>query len=237
MRKLNISAISDLHGNLPSPSMFTEGDVLCIAGDIVPLEIQSDNLKCIAWICMKFIPWTDRLPYKKVIVVFGNHDFVGEYVYKTNKDLTSVFLPGSIKGEHKVVFLCDNSYKFMGFTFYGTPWCPDLTNWAFYGDHDHLATMFGKIPQNTDVLITHCPAKIGEAGVVRQGGWNYWSDFGCQELADAIADKNIGWCFCGHVHSGYHGITLSNQTHIVNVSLLDENYKVNYPPFCSVIEK
>ena len=241
MRTLNISATSDLHGNLPDPSVFTPGDVLCIAGDIVPLDIQRDPLRCISWICLKFIPWTDKLPYKKVIVIFGNHDFVGEYLgpqQEVNGDgITSIFMPGSLKGEHKVVFLCDSGYKYMGFTFYGTSWCPDLHNWAFYGDHNTLVDKFNQIPDKTDVLITHCPPRVGYAGMVLQKGWNYGNDFGCQELTDAIKNKHIGWHFCGHVHTGSHGITECEGTKIVNVSLLDENYKVDYPPFSTEITK
>ena len=63
MRKLKLSAISDLHGNLPSPDIFDAGDVLCICGDIVPLDFQRDMIKSIAWFCMKFydIPLRRRL--------------------------------------------------------------------------------------------------------------------------------------------------------------------------------
>lgn len=242
MRKLKLSAISDLHGNLPSPDFFEEGDVLCICGDIVPLDIQGSNIKSIAWFCSEFIPWTDKLPFNKVMVIFGNHDFFGEWLYADGKNdgngIMSLLMPGSIKGKHKVVILCNNSYKYMGVTFYGTSWCPDLHSWAFYGGHNKLEEEYAKIPDNVDIVLSHCPPRVGHAGVVLQSGRNFERNFGCQELADAIQNKQIGWLFCGHIHSGYHGVTdVGNGTNVVNVSMLDENYKKNYPPFTTEIEK
>lgn len=235
MRKIKLSAISDLHGNLPDPSEFEEGDVLCICGDIVPLDLQGNDVKSIAWFCAEFIPWTDKLPFKKVIVIFGNHDFFGERLYGDGKNdgagITSLLLPGNIKGKHKVVVLCDNSYEYMGFTFYGTSWCPALSTWAFYGSHDKLVEKYSKIPQHVDILLTHCPPRVGDAGVVLQNCRNWMKNFGCQELTDEIEIKRPAWVFCGHIHSGYHNITNHDGVNIVNVSMLDENYKKNYPPF------
>lgn len=241
-RKINISAISDLHGNLLDPEVFEPGDVLCICGDIVPLDFQRDLVQSIAWFCHKFVPWTDQLPFKKVLVVFGNHDFFAEEIGPKHNngghELTRMLLPGSIKGQHKIEILCDNVYKYMGFNFYGTSWCPDLMNWAFYGDHDKLVEMYDKIPVGVDVLLSHCPPKFGTVGTVLQRGWSWMRDFGCQELANAIDIKKPHWTFCGHVHSGDHKVTtIDNTINIVNVSALDENYKLNYSPFNTEIEK
>lgn len=242
MRKLKLSAISDLHGNLIDPSLFEGGDVLCICGDIVPLDLQRNLVQSIAWFCMKFVPWTDSLPFEKVLVVFGNHDFFAEEIgpkhLNGGHELTNMLLPGPLKGQHKIEILCDNSYKYMGFTFYGTSWCPDLRNWAFYGGHEKLVEMYNKIPENTDVLLSHCPPRRGNAGVVLQRGWNWMNDFGCLELADAITTKKPSWTFCGHVHSGDHKITtIEDGVNIVNVSVLDEDYKKSYLPFSVEINK
>ena len=242
MEKLKLSAISDLHGNLPDPEYFREGDVLCICGDIVPLDIQKNDVRCISWFCHKFIPWTDKLPYKKVVMIFGNHDFFGQLLGPDHKndgnDIAGLLMPGSIKGEHKLVILCDNEWKYMGFTFYGTSWCPDLSSWAFYADHSKLDEMFAKIPDKADIVLSHCPPRVGSAGTVMQGGWLFGRNFGCQELADALSSKHIGWLFCGHVHTGDHGITeMENGVRVVNVSMLDEDYKKNYHPFNVEITK
>jgi len=75
--------------------------------------------------------------------------------------------------------------------------------------------------------------------VVLQQGWNWMRNFGCQELADSIDVKKPKWVLCGHVHSGDHQpLELDGGlTKIVNVSLLDENYKKNYPAFNFEVEK
>ena len=241
MRKLKISAISDLHGNLPSPDFFEEGDVLCICGDVVPLDIQRNDVQCIAWFAGEFIPWTDRLPFKKVIMVFGNHDFFAQHIGPDHgndgNEMTRLLLPLNMKGKHKVQILCDNGYKYNGFTFWGTSWCPDLSAWAFYGGHDKLTQEYNKIPTNVDVVLSHCPPRCGDAGTVLQKCWNWGRNFGCQELADVLNDRNVGWLFCGHVHSGDHRITEWGDSKIVNVSMLDEDYKKNYSPFSTEIIK
>ena len=56
-------------------------------------------------------------------------------------------------------------------------------------------------------------------------------DFGCQELAEALIPRDIKWCIGGHIHSGLHKPELICDTNIVNVSLKNENYKVDYEPF------
>lgn len=240
-RKIKISAISDLHGNLPNPSFFEGGDVLCIPGDILPLDIQGNAVKSIAWFAGEFIPWTDSLPYNKVLVLFGNHDFFAQHIgpdhNNNGNDMTTLLLPGNMKGKHKVQILCDNGYKYMGFTFYGTSWCPDLSNWAFYGDHFKLKSEYEKIPDQVDVVLTHCPPRVGQAGMVLQKGWNWMNDFGCQELADAIQNRDIKWLLCGHVHTGDHHPFDFNGTKVVNVSYLDEDYRKSYNPFNFEIEK
>lgn len=66
-------AISDLHGTLPE--IKEEADILLIAGDIMPLQIQRDMEESEIWFKDSFLPWADSLPIKYVVLVGGNHDF------------------------------------------------------------------------------------------------------------------------------------------------------------------
>ena len=75
---IKVAAMSDIHGYLPND--VPECDVLCIAGDILPLDIQNDMIRSISWLLLDFKPWAESLPCKKVLFVAGNHDFVFQWL-------------------------------------------------------------------------------------------------------------------------------------------------------------
>ena len=246
-KNMRIVAISDTHGYLPKN--LPEGDILCICGDIVPLDYQSDLCKSVAWFTLEFVPWVDSLPYKKVIFIGGNHDFFLEALHKIPKkrvdsgEVLSTFistprrvleklLPGNNKGKHsKLVYLCDNSVEIEGKRFYGVPYVTSLPRWAFNRDADFLKSeIYSNIPRKVDVLLTHMPPRCLCMGEVQQkNAFNYMENYGSVELADAIAKRDIKYVICGHVHSGCHDFQTKGETTYVNVSLRDENYNIGYP--------
>ena len=69
---MKICGISDLHGNLVDN--ISECNVLCIAGDIIPLKIQRDYEASEKWWLNDFCNWVKDLPCKKVIFTAGNHE-------------------------------------------------------------------------------------------------------------------------------------------------------------------
>lgn len=242
---MKVVAISDLHGYLPKVESMPAGDVLCICGDIVPLDYQRDLIMSCVWFALDFNKWANSLPYKKVIFIAGNHDFfleeLGPKHKHTASEVMKKLLPGSHKGESKLVYLFDNSVEIEGKRFYGTPWIEELDRWAFYRPVEHtdeygngLKELYAKIPNKCDVILTHMPPKYMGLGEVIQGGnFNTGADYGSQALADATVgkQKEFKYLLCGHVHSGCHLPVDSNGRKLVNVSIKDENYKVNYVPF------
>ena len=74
-----ICAISDIHGHLPE---IPECDILCICGDIIPLYIQREFAQSIAWLSGPFQKWALEAPCKHVVMIWGNHDFIGERLDK-----------------------------------------------------------------------------------------------------------------------------------------------------------
>ena len=245
---MKIIAISDTHGYLPK---LQPCDVVVMCGDILPLNIQRNYEASLAWLSGPFQSWALNLDCKKVVFIAGNHDFVFEQLYNDHVHVMGRMAPHSIlqfTPEHicdtlfqmdntydpKLIYLCDGSYVYQGVKFYGTPWCPSLRNWAFYGDKEQLLDRFNKIPFDTDVLITHCPPKYGLQGVVLENNWNYMNDFGCVELQQVLdelfADRDM-WILSGHIHSGKHDVEKFNNIKYRNCSIKNEDYQVAYQPF------
>lgn len=247
-KKIKCTGISDLHGLLPKD--LPGGDILCIAGDISPLDYQNDQTQMLGWFYLVFLPWVEEVPYKKVLLVAGNHDFFLENIHKREKrskyppynveyswrsasDVMKKLFPGMLKGKYnKLVYLCDSSFTYEGRRFYGTPYIEDLHNWAFYLNKDDIDKKFRNIPNVCDVIITHMPPKIEGIGQVLQSRtFNFGADYGSEILMDVLNTKNFKYLLCGHVHSGQHLPVEIGDKKIVNVSLKNENYEEWYFPF------
>ena len=235
MGRLIIKALADLHGYLPPAKVVGRCDVLCICGDICPLDYQHNDTKCVSWFCLDFVPWTKSLDCDKVIFIAGNHDIWIYNLYKEKKRTPSrilkCLLVGNHKAENKIVYLQDNSYNYKGVRFYGTPWIPKLKNWGFYLKDEEIIEKYNNIPKKVDVLLTHSPITLNNTGVVLQDMKRRFMDFGSEELSKAINSRDIKYALCGHVHSGEHSPATINGTTIVNVSIKDEDYKPTYDIF------
>ena len=230
---MKVISMSDLHGFLPKSNTVPECDVVCICGDIVPLEYQNNAAQSISWFCLDFVPWTDSLKCKRVVFIGGNHDFWLEtLMYKPNGDLRTAsyvlkdLLPGNNKGKHKLIYLRDSLVEIEGVTFYGSPWITDLKDWAFYGDSVFLTEIWDYIPKRLDVLLTHQPPNISDMGTVLQGDTPGLNNFGSDILTKKLLDREIRYTFCGHVHSGNHELMeYKPGCFITNVSVKDEFYQ------------
>ena len=227
--KKKICAISDIHGDLIDiPSC----DILCISGDILPLKIQKDHEKSIDWLMNVFYPYLLNLDCKHVIMIWGNHDFIGQKFHDFG--YTGEYQSELLFGKNsKVHILLDESIEIEKIKIYGTPWVPELSGWAFYGPSTYLNYKYNLIPEDIDILLTHCPPKFGTQGVVLQECWNYGRDFGSIELQNVIESKEFEkdlYIISGHIHSGNHEIETNGNIKYVNVSIKDEDYKITYQP-------
>ena len=240
--EIKVCAIADIHGSLID---IPECDILCICGDILPLNIQRDDYKSIAWLSGPFQRWCLEAPCDHVVLIWGNHDFIGEKLYKKwmieGWEQEELLFQNDAGPEPKIHILQDESVVINGLKIYGTPWCPSLTSWAFYKNSEGLKEEFKKIPYDTDILLTHCPPKFGQQGIVlQQNNWNFLSNFGCEELQEAIESKfaiksTSTHIFSGHIHSGNHETEVSGGLIYQNVSIKDENYDITYLPKITTI--
>ena len=63
---MKVAALSDMHGILHTYDF--ESDIVCICGDISPLNIQNNMTKMLYWIENVFIPWTNTLNCDKIFL-------------------------------------------------------------------------------------------------------------------------------------------------------------------------
>lgn len=228
---MKITAISDLHGYLPE---IETCDIVCICGDILPLGIDRNFDKSEIWFKHVFIPWTLQLPCDHVVFIAGNHDFFFE-------KLTKSIIDSDYIKEHtdKLIYLCDDLVELKGIKIYGTPWVPVLYNWAFYKSDEELYEKYNEIPDDIDILLTHCPAyNYNLTGVVLQNGnWNYMRELGSFELFRVLEKRNnIKYHFSGHIHTGNHKLETVGTLQCANVSIKDENYNVSFKPLTIEIQ-
>ena len=239
---MKLIGISDIHGYLPPYSKLSNDyfDVLCICGDLVPLDIQSDYESSELWFKEDFCDWCKNMPCEKVIFIAGNHD---RYLERVLKKASPKTISENLGWPDKMVFLHDSEYIYKDISddeakevkFYGTPWFPFLPNWAFYKDSKGLSEAFEKIP-DCDVLLTHTPGRhMFDTGRVMQ--YTYGQELGSDELTDVIMRRSIKLWLCGHIHSGNHELSEFTDNKfacygmkVANVSIKDERYIPTYAP-------
>lgn len=227
-----IDCISDLHGHYPK---LEGGDLLIIAGDLTARDTIDEYLQ--------FYEWLDDQDYKKTIIVAGNHD--NELAKEKYKGHSRRFYPATYLCDSGTEFICWPSIKdeidkstlsaakrvaeAKTFKIWGSPWTKTFRGMnphckAFTVDTENeLAEKFAKIPDDTDILITHSPPY----GILDKCDNGH---VGSTSLLHRIHEIKPRVVFYGHIHESYGKEIYKDSTICVNASHVDENYKpVNRP--------
>jgi len=216
---MNIVSISDTHGKHNSLDMTKyPGDVLVHAGDFTGVGSKTAVIL--------FLEWFETQPYKYLVLIAGNHETVVESDADWFKHVLKEF--------PTVIYLEDSEVVIEGIKFYGSPYSNEFYNWAFMEEEIDLVTVWNKIPEDTQVLITHGPA------------------YGCNDLVSntwGARDPHVGskslqhkkkqlhkltLHISGHIHEDY-GITMSEDVINICASILNEKYKVTNAPITITI--
>ena len=197
---MELVIISDTHGHhdkVPLP----DGDVLIHCGDVSGM---SDEISV-----RKFARWFDHQPHEHKIVIAGNHD----------KHMSEKWFNNSR-------YLQDSGIDINGTYFYGSPWTPTFFDWYWMKDRGNdIAERWNKIPDKTDVLITHGPAS--DTGMLSRT--THRVDAGCEDLEQAIKRvRPTLHCF-GHIHEGY-GIHRKEGVEYINASICTLDYNPKNAP-------
>ena len=197
---MRILGLSDLHGNLLET--IPKCDVLCLCGDIIPLNIQRNNQQSEYWWKNKFTSWINKIDCKEVIVVPGNHDFYFEWLYcllddnnqHTEYDNFCNLLNYICK--KPIHILINDSVTINNITFYGCPFVQPIGGWAFeYTTHKQI-----EIPK-CDILLTHdSPIKNHNLEYYGTGKSKYWL-YG--HWHDGESDYTKNWYNCSRLDDRY----------------------------------
>ena len=230
--KLKIVAISDMHGKLPV--IKEPADIMLIAGDIVPLEIQFNKEFSKQWFETTFASWIKSLPVEKVYMTAGNHDFYFQGIsnaqladLKYATDYKLVYL----KNEFTVHKLDDGTEV----QIFGTPYCTMFGTWPFMREDASLKEHFKHIPDKCDIIIAHNPPYAwNKSDMILEDPRNRYIDEHCgsRPLTERLKEIDFKLLVCGHIHSGDHSLV----DKVVNVSIVNEQYNSAYEPFYTELE-
>lgn len=220
-----IVAISDTHMQHKGMNI-PECDILIHAGDFCSSGTSGEYDKFIKW-------FSSQTTAKHKIFIAGNHDHWMQRAWE-------------LKVPSNVIYLRDSGIEIEGLKIYGTPWTNYFCGWAFNGlDHNPgpknnypggpgekampnedmplLASKYGLIPNDLDILISHGPPY----GILDENGIG--QSCGSHSLLDKIIQCKPKHVIFGHIHPsrGWSEKTKEN-IQFWNVCSVDEDYKVRY---------
>lgn len=202
---MKIVCISDTHTK-HKEVILPKGDLLIQAGDLswVGSELQ----------LIDFFKWFAKQNFKHKIFIAGNHDLM----FERNPIQAQSLIPKNI------IYLEESSVTIEGIKIYGTPITPYFFNWAFnrYPGQD-IEQHTRKIPNDTDILITHGPP----CGILDANAKG--EHCGCPSMLSKIQEVKPKLLICGHIHEGY-GRLQKEKSLYVNASLLNHRYEYKNPP-------
>lgn len=181
-----------------------DGDIFIHSGDALGRGTVSETIR--------FNQWLGTLPHKHKIFVPGNHDELFEMNPEVAKELLS-----------NATVLIDESVQIGGLKIYGSPWTPTFYDWSFMKSDSELASVWEKIPNGLDILITHGPP-YGILDFNKSGNL-----CGSQTLYRAVADKQPRFHIFGHIHQA-SGTLQHNSTTFINAAILNDWYNLVCEP-------
>lgn len=215
---MRITVISDTH-NKHKDIELPGGDLLLHAGDISGRGYKHE--------VQQFCKWFNKQSnlYNSAAFIAGNHDFLFEKEPNAAKEVIESYK--WIDYLQDDLLMVGEDYEDM-IKIWGTPWQPEFYNWAFNlpKGGPELEYVWGLIPVDTDILITHGPPQ----GILDTSGNPYNEpNLGCPLLAARVQIVKPKIHIFGHIH-GSHGYRFNGDTHFINASVLNEQYNYAYKP-------
>lgn len=182
---MRIHAISDTHGRESQVKFEKNIDILIHAGDMGTVREPIEN----AMVLRGTIEWLKSYPAKYKVVIAGNHDTSIERNFISKQDFTDA---GIILLHHETV-------EIEGIKIFGSPYTPSFgEGWSYNIKHNKIANYWDVIPDDTDILVTHGPAK----GILdlTESANNWFTQCGCKSLLNKIVAVEPKYHIFGHIH-------------------------------------
>lgn len=221
---MTICAISDTHGKHHELSLSEyPADVLVHAGDWTggrDLGLSET---------LDFLEWLEEQPFKHKVLIAGNHETQVEADLDHFKKVLAFTAPS-------VTYLHDSEVVISGIKFYGSPYSNEFCNWAFMENDLELEKRWNKIPEDTNVLITHGPAYRCNDLIANQWG-GFDPNVGSKSLRykKLALQDSLKLHISGHIHEAY-GIVITKNVININASILDEKYRLVNEPIVTTLK-
>lgn len=218
---MKLVAISDTHNKHKQIKEFRDaisrgeevgGDVIIHAGDATGRGEKGE--------VEAFLKWYGSLDFRHRLFTPGNHDWLFERSPELGQELCDQY--GVTLLHNKEVIIDDVK-------FYGSAVTPWFHSWAFnVARGPDIAKEWAKIPDDTNVLITHGPV-YGIHDIVPYVDGTPKERVGCHDLYERVMKlEKLKMHFCGHIHHS-HGYKYFNGKQFYNVSICDEMYMPTNP--------
>lgn len=218
---VRIVMVSDTHNQLDKIfDSIPEGDFLLHSGDALGYgtlpELNKFNYE--------MGKLKQEKGFIKVFYTAGNHDgCVSESSSLAEGILTNVELV-----LHDEFYLHKDGLSIKCF---GSPYSPRFGNWWFMYDRNDAKNLWSRIPEDTEILMTHTPAygRLDKIPLhyVRPGETEY---VGCTTLRKRIEQINPLLAISGHTHLQGGQFRKYGKTLFVNAAICTEAYKPDNKP-------
>mmetsp|Transcript_23094 Transcript_23094/g.46857 ORF Transcript_23094/g.46857 Transcript_23094/m.46857 type:complete len:328 (-) Transcript_23094:207-1190(-) len=223
---VRVVCMSDTHGHhrdIKVPS----GDILIHGGDFTntgePQQVEDLS---------KF--FKEQSSFEHIVCVAGNHDltFQPDFYARVCRRFHGLWPLDCDRARSALsgcTYLEDSNCTALGVEIYGSPWQPWFGDWAFNLSRGaEIRSVWEKIPNSTDVLITHGPP-LGRGDLCVHGG-----RAGCYDLLQEVQNRiKPRLHVFGHIHEG-HGTSFDGTTLFVNASNMAVGYGSHNP--CIVVD-
>lgn len=191
---MKIICISDTHGFHRSIDV-PDGDILIHAGDIDPSFGSRTHL-------IDFNDWLGELPHKDKILIAGNHDTIFESRPYIIKDFIT-----------NATYLKNSSTTVCGLKIFGSPHTIPFAG-AFNTVEFEISKIWKKIPEDTDIVVTHGPPKM----ILDKT--HYGDNAGDGYLYARIREIKPKLHVFGHIHESYGVYKSDFGTTFVNAAIM-----------------